>query len=317
MDYLMQLLRSLMQKEESAHWLFLVMVFTAIFMLVVAFMALSARYFDPVRIRYKKTGNRDVLLPLESENLSDQLLKYHPLYLPVNTSLLQRTATRLHYAGFHLKNNLLYYYAIKMVLTVLLPVGLVIVAMFIPVIKKSLVEGVLLAMAIGYLGPSFILDKLISIRQKALKRSFPEFLDMIVICSEAGLGLDAAIQRVAEELVIGHPELASELSLVIAETRAGVEREVALRRIVERTGLDDIKGLVATLTQSMRFGSSIAEALRMFSEDLRDKRTQAAENTAAKIGLKLIFPLGICLLPAFLLVVMGPVFVILKKFISL
>jgi tight adherence protein C len=136
---------------------------------------------------------------------------------------------------------------------------------------------------------------------------------MIVICSEAGSSLDTALQKVAAELVISHPELASELSQVIAETRAGIERHVALQRIVERTGVEDIRGLVSTLTQSMRFGTSIAEALRLFSEDLRDKRTQAAEETAAKIGLKLIFPLGLCLLPAFLLVVLAPAMIVFQK----
>ena len=135
---------------------------------------------------------------------------------------------------------------------------------------------------------------------------------MIVICSEAGLSLDAALQKVAAELVISHPELASELNLVIAETRAGVERHIALQRVVERTGVEDIRGLVSTLAQSMRFGTSIAEALRIFAEELRDKRMQAAEEAAAKIGLKLIFPLGVCLLPAFLMVVLVPVVLMFK-----
>ena len=309
----MGFMSGLFQNRQESQWLILVIIFIAMFVLVLAFMALFNDAFDPVRTRLKNIVVDDELLPLASDHLSDQLRKHQLLYIPVNQSLLQRTATRLHYAGYHLRDSLLHYYSLKMLATVLLPI-LVLIVMFIirGVRTEALVYSVITSVVVGYLAPSFILDKLIATRQKTLKRSFPDALDMIVICSEAGLSLDAALQKVAAELVISHPELASELNLVIAETRAGVERHIALQRVVERTGVEDIRGLVSTLAQSMRFGTSIAEALRIFAEELRDKRMQAAEEAAAKIGLKLIFPLGVCLLPAFLMVVLVPVVLMLK-----
>ena len=299
MNNIMHILTELLQNRQVSQWLILLLVFIAMFVLVLAVMALFSDFFDPVRARLKNITVDDELLPLESDHLAEQLRKHQLLYIPVNKSLLQRTATRLHYAGYHVRDSLLHYYLLKMLLTILFPIVVLIVMSIIPGIRaEALVSGVLIALGVGYLAPSFILDKLIALRQKTLKRSFPDALDMIVICSEAGLSLDAALQKVAVELVISHPELAAELNLVIAETRAGLERHIALQRLVERTGVEDIRGLVSTLAQSMRFGTSIAEALRVFSEDLRDKRLQAAEETAAKIGLKLIFPLGVCLLPA-------------------
>jgi tight adherence protein C len=143
-------------------------------------------------------------------------------------------------------------------------------------------------------------------RIKKLRDGFPDALDLLVVCVESGLGLTAAIQRVADELGVSHEELAMELSLVSAETRAGMERSKALRNLAERSGLDDIRGLVSMLIQAMRFGTSIADTLRVYSEEFRDRRMQKAEEQAAKIGTKLLFPLVFCLFPSFFLVAIGP-----------
>jgi tight adherence protein C len=129
------------------------------------------------------------------------------------------------------------------------------------------------------------------------------------VCVEAGLGLAPAMQRVADELSISHPKLGAELGLVNAEMRAGVERSEALKNLADRTGLPDIRGLVALLVQTMRFGTSVADALRVYSEEFRDKRMQAAEEQAAMIGTKMIFPLVLCLFPCFFLVAIGPAIV--------
>ena len=118
-------------------------------------------------------------------------------------------------------------------------------------------------------------------------------LDLLVVCVEAGLGLAPALQRVSDDLIVSHPELGAELALVNAEMRAGVERTQALKNLADRTGLDDIRGLVALLVQTMRFGTGVADALRIYSEEFRDKRMQAAEEQAALIGTKMIFPLVI------------------------
>jgi tight adherence protein C len=143
-------------------------------------------------------------------------------------------------------------------------------------------------------------------RIKKLRDGFPDALDLLVVCVESGLGLTAAIQRVADEIAVSHEELAMEMSLVSAETRAGMDRARALKNLASRTGLVDIRGLVSMLVQAMRFGTSIADTLRVYSDEFRDRRMQKAEEQAATIGTKLLFPLVMCLFPSFFLVAIGP-----------
>jgi tight adherence protein C len=171
---------------------------------------------------------------------------------------------------------------------------------------EQVVFSALAASFIGMIGPSYVLDRKIARRKRHLTNGFPDALDLLVVCTEAGLGLNAALQRVARELAASHPVLAEELVLVNAEIRAGVERVEALRNLAKRTGLEDIKGLVALLSQSLRFGTSIAETLRIYSEEFRDKRVQRAEEAAAKVGTKMIFPLVTCMFPGFFVVAVGP-----------
>jgi tight adherence protein C len=159
---------------------------------------------------------------------------------------------------------------------------------------------------IGMMLPNFVLNRLIERRQRALRNAFPDALDLLVVCIESGLGLVAALQRVAGELQVSHPELASELVRINAEIGAGMERDQALRNLADRTGLDDIRGLVGLLVHSMRFGTSIADALRVYSEEFRDKRMQRAEEIAVTLGTKMIFPLIFCFFPSFFLVAVGP-----------
>jgi tight adherence protein C len=130
-----------------------------------------------------------------------------------------------------------------------------------------------------------------------------------VVCVESGLGLAAGLQRVALELQISYPELAAELDRVNAEMQAGMERELALRNLATRTGLADIRSLVGLLVQTMRFGTSIADALRVYSEEFRDKRVQLAEEQAAKLGTKMIFPMVLCFFPSFFVIAVGPVII--------
>jgi tight adherence protein C len=150
------------------------------------------------------------------------------------------------------------------------------------------------------------LTKALGRQMRRLRNGFPDALDLLVVCVESGLGLGQALQRVADEIGVSHPELSLELATVNAEMRAGVQREKALKNLGERTGLRDIRGLVALLVQAMRFGTSVADALRIYSEEFRDKRMQAAEEMAAKIGTKMIFPLVLCMFPVFFVVAVGP-----------
>ncbi|MDH5580210.1 MAG: type II secretion system F family protein, partial [Betaproteobacteria bacterium] len=170
----------------------------------------------------------------------------------------------------------------------------------------KLIFVAMLAAFVGLMLPNYVLDHMVKRRQKRLRDGFPDALDMLVVCVEAGLGLTAAIQRVAEELRFSHVELGTEFDQVTAEMRAGVERETALRGLAARTGLEDVRGLVSLLVQTLKFGTSIGEALRVYAEEFRDKRMQRAEELAATIGTKLIFPLIFCLFPSFFVVAIGP-----------
>jgi tight adherence protein C len=164
--------------------------------------------------------------------------------------------------------------------------------------------------------PSMWLDRKVARRHKLLRDGFPDALDLLTVCVESGLGLTQALQRVSDELDVSHPELAAEFAQVTAQMRAGVERESALRGLATRTGLDDIRGLVSLLAQTLRFGTGIADALRVYSEDFRDRRMQRAEEAAAKMGTKLIFPLVLCLFPSFFVVAVGPAVIRLTEAFS-
>ena len=162
------------------------------------------------------------------------------------------------------------------------------------------------AAAFGYMVPGFALARMAKRRQHTLRLSLPDALDLLVVSVEAGLGLDQAIQRVADELAFAHPALSDELRMINLELRAGTARAEALHNLATRTGVDDISSLVAMLVQTDKFGTSVAQSLRVHSETLRTKRRQRAEEAAAKTGVKMVFPLVICIFPAVWVVTIGP-----------
>jgi tight adherence protein C len=162
------------------------------------------------------------------------------------------------------------------------------------------------AAAFGFLLPGMALARLAKRRQHRLRLSLPDALDLLVVSVEAGLGLDQAIQRVGDELAFAHRELSEELRMINLELRAGTARGEALHNLALRTGVDDISSLVAMLVQTDKFGTSVAQSLRVHSETLRTKRRQRAEEAAAKTGVKMVFPLVICIFPAVWVVTIGP-----------
>jgi tight adherence protein C len=173
----------------------------------------------------------------------------------------------------------------------------------------------ILAALAGFFLPDFWLTHRIRNRQKMIRRGLADALDLLVICVEAGLALDQALLRVAQELRITHPALSEELDLVTAEMRLGKSRIEALRELATRTGVEDIKGLVAMLIQTDRFGTSIAQSLRVHADDLRSKRRQRAEEAAAKTTVKMVPPLVFFIFPALFVVILGPaVIAIMRQF---
>jgi tight adherence protein C len=159
---------------------------------------------------------------------------------------------------------------------------------------------------LAYVVPGILLARLAKKRQHKIQLSLADALDLLVVSVEAGLGLDQAILRVGEELAPAHPELSDELRLVNLELRAGKGRSEALRNLADRTGLEDIGSLVTMLVQTDKFGTSVAQSLRVHSETLRTKRRQRAEEAAAKTGVKMVFPLVFCIFPSIWVVTIGP-----------
>ena len=165
----------------------------------------------------------------------------------------------------------------------------------------------------GFLLPDFWLSMRVKKRQHILRLALPDALDLLVVCIEAGLGLDQAFMRVSQELRIAHPELCEEIDLMNAQIRVGRTRLEAMRELGSRTGVDDIKALVAMLIQTDRFGTSVAQSLRVHSEDMRTKRRQRAEEMAAKTTVKMVPPLVFFIFPALFVIILGPAMITIAR----
>lgn len=263
---------------------------------------------DPVRRRVAATASstesRTPGVSVDFGSVVDRFSKY---VLPTKADEQSTTQLRLIQAGFRSHAALKQFYGLKAVLAIALPVVVYLGVRWIPSLTTSYVLiFVIFAGFVGVRLPDTVLGHIRKKRIKRLRNGFPDSLDLLVVCVESGLGLIPAVERVARELEISNPELAQEYSLVTAEIRAGVERPAALKNLARRSGVDDINGLVALLIQTIRFGTSIADALRVYSEEFRDKRMQKAEEQAAKIGTKMIFPMVLCFFPSFFIVAIGP-----------
>jgi tight adherence protein C len=162
------------------------------------------------------------------------------------------------------------------------------------------------ALGLGYILPGMVLARMAKRRAHRIRLSLADMLDLLVVSVEAGLGLDQALQRVGQELAFAYPELSDELRLINLELRAGKPRSEALRNLADRTGVDDLSSLVTMLIQTDKFGTSVAQSLRVYSETLRTKRRQRAEEAAAKTGVKMVFPLVTCIFPAIWVITIGP-----------
>jgi tight adherence protein C len=213
---------------------------------------------------------------------------------------------RLMMAGFYAESAVLSYLGVRVLLAVALPlVTILVLSQFeVSVLKFSFFLP-LLALA-GFIGPSFVLSSLISRRQLSIRNGLADALDLMVSCVEAGLSLNAALARVSVELRSVHLELSQEFDVTGFEMRTGKPREEALRNLGQRSGVRDLKSFTAMLIQTDKFGTSISKALRVFSDTLRTKRRQRAEEAAAKTTIKLVFPLVFFIFPAIMIVLLGP-----------
>jgi len=222
----------------------------------------------------------------------------------------EKSALRLHLmnAGWRSPSAGPIYFAAKTALAIALPLLAMFWLIGSSVAVTTNVRLMLLTLlgAIGYYLPNVVLTKRIAWRKRALVEDFPDALDLMIVCVEAGLGLDASLMKVGEEIRLRSPVVASELELMLLEMRSGFSKEKALRNFSLRTGVEDIDSFSSMLIQAERFGTGVGASLRVLSDMLRTRRRMRAEEKAAKIALKMLFPLIFCIFPTLLVVLMGP-----------
>ena len=228
--------------------------------------------------------------------------------VPKSQSEISVVRQRLIRAGFRGDSAMKYFYASK----ALVPLAVCIGLSFTGFAKESPFIFYAGGLGLGYLAPDFWLGRKIKNRQAEIKRSLPDALDLLVICLEAGLGMDQATTRTAMELAGTHPILADELDIVVLEQRAGRPRSESWRNMADRTDVDVVRNLVTTLVQAEQFGTSIAKTLRTHSDTLRTQRIQEVEERAAKTTIKLIFPLVLFIFPCMFVVTIGPAIIIIQ-----
>jgi tight adherence protein C len=209
-------------------------------------------------------------------------------------------------AGYRAENAVWIYFGLR-------AISAAVVVVMALLLRSSITSNPVLAIVIpiaagfaGWFGPSYVLDSLVSARQERIRDGLPDTLDLIVVCVEAGLGLDQALQHVSRELMDVHVDISQELEIVNLEIRGGKRRIDALRGLSARTGEPELSKLVAVMVQTDRFGTSIADSLRTHSDFMRVRRRQEAEERAAKVGVKLVFPIFFLILPSMMIVVAGP-----------
>jgi tight adherence protein C len=209
-------------------------------------------------------------------------------------------------AGYTDPSAVAIYWASRIVLAVGLCVAGLLLLPLAGFATTEVLLGVLALTALGWIGPTFTVRSKLKARQKEIQKAMPDMLDMLVVCVEAGLGLNQALVRVSDEIDHVSVLMSEQLALVNLEMRAGTPRDEALKNLADRTGLADLKSLVGMLIQTDRFGTSVADALRVHSDTMRTKRRQRAEEAAAKTTIKLVFPLVLFVFPAMFVVVLGP-----------
>lgn len=233
--------------------------------------------------------------------------------LPASPKDLNVMQKRLIRAGMRGPNALRILYGAKIILGVLLPLVMVAVVWNSGAEPTNRIMAILAAAGVGFFGPNEYVSMVSKRRQKEISRGLPNALDLLVVCVESGLGLDQGILQVAKELEHAHPDISEEFALVNLELKAGKRRVEALRNLADRTSVDDLRKLVAVLIQADRFGTGIALSLRAHADYMRIQARQIAEEKAAKLGVKLIFPIFFCILPSLFVVTVGPVAVIIVR----
>ena len=264
-------------------------------------MALTPGYAAVIRRRLGEVSGKPVRSGSENVDKVVDTLKRIGNAVPKSPSEMSKLQLRLVHAGFRRQDAIILFLGIRAGCALA-----VFAVMAAPFLFRATIPLALGGAGFGYLLPGIVLARMAKRRQHRIRLATPDALDLLVVSVEAGLGLDQALQRVGEELTTVHPALSDDLRLINLELRAGKPRAEALHNLASRTGVDDLTSLVAILVQTDKFGTSVAQALRVYSDVLRTKRRQRAEEAAAKTAVKMVFPLVICIFPAIWIVTLGP-----------
>jgi tight adherence protein C len=292
-----------------------------VFGIVCALAWLAMMLFAPqaLRARLRRFIGKSDTTQLESDGWVERVAKVTQpltrLSIPEEGWEKSTLRTRFMNAGWRNPFAPTLFFAAKTALALLAPamIGVLVVAAVIALSGIKLLFLLLLTASVGYYLPNVTLNQIARRRQREIFETLPDALDLLTVCVEAGLSLERAFVKVAGEIHIKSVTLAQELQLVLMEMRAGFSKERALRNFALRSGVNDVDTLVAMLIQSERFGTSVGDSLRVYSENLRNKRRLLAEECAAKIGLKLLFPLIFCIFPTLLMVLLGPAAIQLSR----
>jgi tight adherence protein C len=269
--------------------------------------ALPQRIADAINPRPKK---RNVVEAIKESGLSiGGVVEHFEHVLPKSQAEVSVALQRLTRAGYRNESAIRVFYGYK----VFIPLALAAIALLSGLAKFSPFFVYACCLGLGFLLPDFWLGRKIKNRQKKMERGLPDVLDLLIICIEAGLSLDQATARTAEELKKAQPELCDEFGILVLEQRAGRARSEAWKHLSERTGVDSIRNLVSVLVQSEQFGTSVAKTLRVHSDTMRAKRIQQVEEMAAKTSVKLVFPLVFFIFPALFLVTLGPAVILMME----
>jgi tight adherence protein C len=281
-----------------------IIVFVTVVLVVFAFGAAAVTPSSVLGARLRALGGQSTITQekpaIKVRDRIEQALDPISKAIPLSPSDVSRTRAWLIQAGLRESRHVSYYFGARLMLAFLGLAGVILFSGF------DSVPLLVCIPALGFFLPRFFLKRMIKDRQRRIRIALPDALDLTVICVEAGLALDQALMRVGKDLHHAHPDLSDEFHLVNLEMRAGKPRAEALRNMVDRTGVDDIRSLVGTLIQTDRFGTSVAQALRVHSDSLRTQRRQRAEEQAAKTTIKMVPPLVVFILLPFLFVTIGP-----------
>jgi len=226
--------------------------------------------------------------------------------MPKSPNEVGATTRKLMQAGYRHKSAVTIFYGIKVSFIFAVLLGAFLTGRFQSAPLENIFFTLLACVGAGYILPDFILSTRVTARKEKIQLALPDALDLLVVCVEAGLGLDQGILKTSEELRVTHPDICDELNLVNLELRAGKPRREALKNLADRTGVEDMNGLVSMLVQTDKFGTSIAQSLRVHSDALRTKRRQRAEERAHKVSVKLVFPLVFLIFPSMFIIILGP-----------